>query len=211
MVLLGKQCLSGYGNGQVKLWDLKQCSIVWQSENPNESNPRCISMSLNPEQTLVGFGADDGYCRVLNVSNGKILSSFACFQPSNAQDEEEENDESTSTSIESVLFGMNHLLICGTLAGYIYLWDTNTKQLRTTMNLQSGIVKSLLMDGYLLYVACLDGHIRLIDIRNGEPLKEWKSGGGQGCEIMDMIISTDQRHLLCAYMHGSARLFQLKE
>ncbi|CAF5122305.1 unnamed protein product, partial [Rotaria magnacalcarata] len=80
-----------------------------------------------------------------------------------------------------------------------------------TLNLQSGIVKCLLNEGYLLYAACLDGHIRLLDIRNGEPLKEWKSGGGQGCEIMDMVITKDKRHLLCAYMQGSCRVFKLKE
>ena len=226
---LGKQCVCGYGNGQVKLWDLKQCSVVWQYDPQKEadhdtaSNFKCISMCLNDEQTLVATGAADGYCRVLNLTNGKLLASLACFTdlPSSTSkmskdededdDDDDDDDESTSTTIESVAFGTSHLLICGTLSGYIYLWDINTKQLRTTLNLQSGIVKCLLNEGYLLYTACLDGHIRLLDIRNGEPLKEWKSGGGQGCEIMDMIITKDRRHLLCAYMQGSCRVFQLKE
>lgn len=227
--------MCGYGNGQVKLWDLKQNSIVWQydpqkdGEQQLNSNPKCISLCLNDEQTLIGCGGADGYCRVLNANNGKILASLACFTSSTAtsesrrngdehsgaaaldEDEDDDDDESTLTSIESVAFGVNHLLICGTLSGYIYLWNVSNKQLRTTLNLQSGVVKTVLNDGYLLYAACLDGHIRLLDIRNGEPLKEWKSGGGQGCEIMDMIITKDKRHLLCAYMQGSCRVFQLKE
>ncbi|UJR09715.1 hypothetical protein I4U23_013944 [Adineta vaga] len=231
----GKQCICGYGNGHIKLWDLKQCSIVWQYDNSaegdaatNNNNNKCISMCLNDEQTLVACGSADGNCRVLNLNTGKLLSSFACFQPSsiksstggesrndgvdNADDEEEEeNEDETATTIESVTFGTGHLLICGTLSGYIYIWDINTKLLRSTLNLQSGIVKCLLNEGYLLYTACLDGHIRLMDIRNGEPLKEWKSGGGQGCEIMDMVITKDKRHLLCAYMQGLCRIFKLKE
>jgi WD40 repeat protein len=230
ILFLGKQCVCGYGNGQIKLWDLKQCSIVWQYDNNSEgdgamnNNNKCISMCLNDEQTLIACGSADGNCRVLNLNNGKLLSSFSCFQPSTSSskpsideeeeeddDDDEEDDESTATTIESVAFGTGHLLICGTLSGYIYIWDINTKQLRTTLNLQSGIVKFLLNDGYLLYTACLDGHIRLLDIRNGEPLKEWKSGGGQGCEIMDMIITKDKRYLLCAYMQGLCRLFKLKE
>jgi WD40 repeat protein len=221
----GKQCV----------WDLKQSSIVWQYDNNVEgsdsamNNNKCISMCLNDEQTLIACGSADGYCRVLNINNGKLLSSFACFQPSSSttttttkssmNEDEDENDddddddegESTATTIESVAFGIGHLLICGTLSGYIYIWDINTKQLRGTLNLQSGIVKCILNEGYLLYTACLDGHIRLLDIRNGEPLKEWKSGGGQGCEIMDMIITKDKRYLLCAYMQGLCRVFQLKE
>jgi WD40 repeat protein len=214
----------GYGNGQIKLWDLKQSSIVWQYDNSgegdgtmnNNNNNKCISMCLNDEQTLVACGSADGNCRVLNLNNGKLLSSFACFQPSSTKnneedDDDDDDDESTATTIESVTFGTGHLLICGTLSGYIYIWDINTKLLRSTLNLQSGIVKCLLNEGYLLYTACLDGHIRLIDIRNGEPLKEWKSGGGQGCEIMDMIITKDKRHLLCAYMQGLCRVFKLKE
>jgi WD40 repeat protein len=214
----------GYGNGQIKLWDLKQCSIIWQYDNSgegdgtmNNNNNKCISMCLNDEQTLVACGSADGNCRVLNLNNGKLLSSFACFQPSSTKNNEEDDDNdddddgSTATTIESVTFGTGHLLICGTLSGYIYIWDINTKLLRSTLNLQSGIVKCLLNEGYLLYTACLDGHIRLIDIRNGEPLKEWKSGGGQGCEIMDMIITKDKRHLLCAYMQGLCRVFKLKE
>jgi WD40 repeat protein len=219
---LGKQCICGYGNGQIKLWDLKQCSIVWQYDNSSEgdtainTNNKCISMSLNDEQTLIACGSADGNCRVINLNNGKLLSSFMCFQPSSTKSTEQEEDdddqdESTSTSIESVAFGAVHLLICGTLSGYIYIWDINTKLLRTTLNLQSGIVKCVLNEGYLLYTACLDGHIRLLDIRNGEPLKEWKSGGGQGCEIMDMIITKDKRHLICAYMQGLCRVFKLKE
>lgn len=183
-------------------------------------------MCLNDEQTLVACGSADGNCRVLNLNSGKLLSSFACCPPSapatrpsgegeadreEEEEDEEEEDESTATTIESVAFGPNHLLVCGTLSGYIYLWDINTKQLRMTLNLQSGIVKCLLNEGYFLYTACLDGHIRLLDIRNGEPLKEWKSGGGQGCEIMDMVLTKDKRHLLCAYMQGSCRVFQLKE
>jgi WD40 repeat protein len=183
------------------------------------NNNKCISMCLNDEQTLMACGSADGNCRVLNINNGKLLASYACVQPTankpstetNEDDEDEEEDESTETTIESVAFGAGHLLICGTLSGYIYIWDTNTKQLRTTLNLQSGIVKCLLTDGYLLYAGCLDGHIRLLDIRNGEPLKEWKSGGGQGCEIMDMVLTKDRRHLLCAYMQGSCRVFKLKE
>ncbi|CAF1073205.1 unnamed protein product [Adineta steineri] len=233
----GKQCVCGYGNGQIKLWDLKQCTIVWQYDNSGEgdgamnANNKCISMCLNDEQTLVACGSADGNCRVLNLNSGKLLSSFACFQPStsssttksstvrndNNNDEEEEeaddddDENETTTTIESVTFGAGHLLICGTLSGYIYIWDINTKLLRSTLNLQSGIVKCLLNEGYLLYTACLDGHIRLMDIRNGEPLKEWKSGGGQGCEIMDMVITKDKRHLLCAYMQGLCRVFKLKE
>jgi WD40 repeat protein len=175
-------------------------------------NNKCISMCLNDEQTLVACGSADGNCRVLNLNNGKLLSSFACAsgQPSMEEDVDDEG-ESTATTIESVVFGAGHLLICGTLSGYIYIWDINTKLLRTTLNLQSGIVKCLLNEGYFLYTACLDGHVRLLDIRNGEPLKEWKSGGGQGCEIMDMIITKDKRHLLCAYMQGLCRVFKLKE
>jgi WD40 repeat protein len=219
-LFLGKQCVSGYGNGQIKLWDLKQCSIVWQYDNSSEgdgamnnNNNKCISMCVNDEQTLIACGSADGNCRVLNLNNGKLLSSFACIQPSSTSKDEddEDDDESTAITIESVAFGAGHLLICGTLSGYIYIWDINTKQLRTTLNLQSGIVKCLLTDGYLLYTACLDGHIRLLDIRNGEPLKEWKSGGDQGCEIMDMVLTKDRRHLLCAYMQGLCRVFKLKE
>ncbi|CAF1604909.1 unnamed protein product [Rotaria sp. Silwood1] len=219
----GKQCVCGYGNGQIKLWDLKQCSIIWQyddnniNENDNAMNTtninnKCISMCLNNEQTLIACGSADGNCRVLNLHNGKLLSLFPCFQSTIEEDEDEDDDESkTTTTIESVIFGINHLLICGTLSGYIYIWDINTKHLRTTLNLQSGIVKCILNDNYLLYTACLDGHIRLLDIRNGEPLKEWKSGGGEGCEIMDMIITQDKRYLLCAYMQGLCRIFKLKE
>lgn len=218
---LGKQCVCGYGNGHVKLWDLKQCSIVWQYDNTGEgdnamnNDRKCISMALNDEQTLVACGSADGNCRVINLTNGKLLSSFACIQSSTTttttEQEEEDEDESTATTIESVAFGGSHLLVCGTLSGYIYIWDINSKQLRNTLNLQSGIVKCLLNEHYFLYTACLDGHIRLLDIRNGEPLKEWKSGGGQGCEIMDMILTKDKRHLLCAYMQGTCRVFQLKE
>jgi WD40 repeat protein len=183
----------------------------------NNNNNKCISMCLNDEQTLIACGSADGNCRVINLNNGKLLSSFSCFQPSSTQtstaeeDDDDDEGESTATTIESVAFGSGHLLICGTLSGYIYIWDINTKLLRTTLNLQSGVVKCLLNDGFLLYTACLDGHIRLLDIRNGEPLKEWKSGGGQGCEIMDMIITKDKRHLLCAYMQGLCRVFKLKE
>ena len=220
---LGKQCVCGYGNGHVKLWDLKQCTIVWQYDNSSEGDSatnndrKCISMALNDEQTLVACGSADGNCRILNLINGKLLSSFACFQPSTTattkqdDDEDDDEDESTATTIESVAFGGSHLLICGTLSGYIYIWDMNSKQLRNTLNLQSGIVKCLLNENYFLYTACLDGHIRLLDIRNGEPLKEWKSGGGQGCEIMDMILTKDKRYLLTAYMQGTCRVFQLKE
>ncbi len=220
----GKQCVCGYGNGHIKLWDLKQSSIIWQYDNSgegdsamNNNNNKCISMCLNDEQTLIACGSADGNCRVLILNNGKLLSSFSCFQPSSTQtstaeeDDDDDEGESTATTIESVAFGSGHLLICGTLSGYIYIWDINTKLLRTTLNLQSGVVKCLLNDGFLLYTACLDGHIRLLDIRNGEPLKEWKSGGGQGCEIMDMIITKDKRHLLCAYMQGLCRVFKLKE
>ena len=213
--------------------------MVWQYDPHSEgegamnNNNKCISMCLNDEQTLLAYGSADGNCRVLSLNNGKLLASFTCLQPSltkksqggaaaatttteqtnddEEEEEDDEDDESTATSIETVVFGISHLLICGTLSGYIYIWDTNTKQLRTMLNLQSGIVKCLLNEGYLLYTACLDGHIRLLDIRNGEPLKEWKSGGGEGCEIMDMILTKDKRYLLCAYMQGSCRIFKLKD
>ncbi|CAM4758524.1 unnamed protein product [Rotaria magnacalcarata] len=194
----GKQCICGYGNGQIKLWDLKPCSVVWQYDSngegdsaTNNTNAKCISMCLNDEQTLVACGSADGNCRVININNA-----------GEDNEDDDDSDETTATTIESVAFGAGHLLICGTLAGFVYIWDINTKFLRATLNLQSGIVKCLLNEGYLLYAACLDGHIRLLDIRNGEPLKEWKSGGGQGCEIMDMVITKDKRHLLCAYMQG---------
>lgn len=217
--------MCGYGNGGIKLWDLKQCSIVWQYDNTGEgdsassNNNKCISMCLNDEQTLVACGSADGNCRVLSLNNGKLLCSFACLQPAStkrqgaeeANDDDDDDEGETATSIESVTFGAGHLLICGTLSGFIYIWDVNSKQLRSTVHLDSGVVKCLLNEGYLLYTACLDGHIRLMDVRNGEPLREWKSGGGDGCEIMDMVLTKDKRHLLCAYMQGLCRVFKLKE
>ncbi|CAF0734654.1 unnamed protein product [Didymodactylos carnosus] len=195
----GKQCICGYGSGQIKMWDLKQCQTVWQYDpTTTDDNNQIISMCVNDENSLVACGSTDVTCRIINITNGKLLTLFNCFL---------EEDEKVDNSVESVTFGGENLLICGTVIGHLFIWDVNSKQIRTRINTNSGIVKCI-SDSTSLYTACLDGHIKLFDVRNGELLKEWKSGGGNDCQILNMVITNDKQHILCSYSQGTCRIFK---
>lgn len=194
----GKRMCLGYGDGSVKIWDLKSNAVLHNIADSYAHKTTVLCMDSHLVNNIVLTGSEDVTAKIINCSSGKVMTTLDCSSPGY----EGEN------SVEAVGLSPTHnFAATGTVIGCLAIWDTSTNICRHQCHTNAGI-ESLQWDKTLplIYTGCLDGIIRLWDARNGQVVSKWT---GHTDKILGFDISKDGKSLVTVSDDKTARVFSL--
>ncbi|XP_070569921.1 angio-associated migratory cell protein-like [Ptychodera flava] len=193
----GKRCCAGYEDGSIRIWDLKETSVLQTFTAHTGHSGGITSLDCHSDGSLLVSGSTDSTAKLLNSNTGKVIATFAAG-PAASEDE--------SNSVEAVAFCKSQPLVAvGSLNGIVGLWDIPTQIQRNQCKHEAGIVR-VVWDATnpLVYTCCLDGVVRLWDGRSGQVVSKWTGHMG---EILDMAITRDGNSIVTASGDKTARVF----
>ena len=191
----GKRSAVGYENGDVRLWDLKNCASAFCSKE-NDLNNQVTALAVRPDDSVVAAGYLNSKLKLINLSTGRTLF-------------EKKREDAEENSVEALVFCSSlPILAVGYLNGELDLWDLNTLTKRDSTKLQGGITKLALSPNrhHLLYVSSIDGTIRSFDIRDLRPLAEYT---GHRESVLDFSISKQNNFILSCSDDSTCKLFRI--
>ncbi|XP_037032701.1 angio-associated migratory cell protein isoform X2 [Bradysia coprophila] len=152
----GKKLIVGYGDGTIKLWDIKSSSVVQEilADSPLGHSSTITCIAADPDNGIFLSGSEDGKILIAGASGalGNLLPD--------------------SGSVESLAFCPDSdlkLAACGTLQGKISLWDIAKQAVRVECEKGgSGVTKLFWAPNHTLFCGTLDGAIRAFDGRSGQ-------------------------------------------
>lgn len=196
----GKRLSVGYGDGSLRIWDLKAADVVHSFSNLHSDNITC--MSINNDGSLIVTGSVDGTVQLVNTISGKILSNLPCNGNVGNPSNDDEPDSVEAVALSASL----PLAAAATLAGRLFLFDLNAAQLRLDpIQLSAGVTR-LHFASNLLFVSCLDGTVVVLDTRTGSELKKWTGHCGQ---ILDMTVASTGNFVLTASGDSTVKRFSM--
>lgn len=191
----GRRSAVGYENGDVRLWDLRNCTTSFCTKE-NDLNNQVTALAVRPDSSVVAAGYLNSKLKLINLSTGR-----AVFE--NKREDAEEN------SVEALAFCSSlPILAVGYVNGELDLWDLNTLTKRDSTKLQGGITKLALdpSQDHVLYVSSIDGTIRSFDIRDLRPLAEYS---GHRESVLDFSISKQNNFILSCGDDSTCKLFKI--
>ena len=135
-----------------------------------------MSLAINPTSTVVAVGGTDGLIKLINLSNGNILASLGA---------------KTGDSIESLAWSTTlPILAAGSVDGRIYIYDTHSYRLRSTLSHDDAVTAMALPPGsFELTSASTDKSVRRWDVRTGAEIT--KRTGHQDAIVGGLAVSSD--------------------
>lgn len=218
----GKRATVCYGDGTMRLFDLKTGEVLHNFTGNSAHEGAITSVSVRHDSVVLATGGVDGVAKISSTA-GKSLSTFVCATgPSPAaassssekpstEDENDEVESSTKTAVEAILFSPadGNQLITGTLEGVVTIWDVSTRVSRHTERVGSGVVKMACRKGSQseILVATLDGLVRLFDVKLGKVVADCS---GHTASILDFAQTSDGNVVITASDDGDCKLFDLR-
>jgi len=203
----GKELLAGYEDGAVKLWELKSANAIFTFQNESEST---ICLDCRSNGSIVAFGTSEGNVKIISIPGGKLLHLFSAGINKTESTDGEDEDMEFSNSIESLAFAPNNepYVASGSLNGNLDIWDFSTERKRHCCKHPAGITRVIWseLNPTIIFTACMDGVIRLWTSLSGELMKEFH---GHRENILDMVLSNDNKFILTAGDDETARVFEL--
>ncbi|KAG5889023.1 hypothetical protein JTB14_033952 [Gonioctena quinquepunctata] len=182
----GKQILVGYEDGQLRLWNIKECSVEWS----NDHFQTITNVDLNKVGTLaiVVPGSD-----IVKLADGKVTSTLL-------SDGEKE--------VESALFN-NELgvIATGSLSGQLCVWELGRQVLRHQAMIECAVtVMKWGVDGKI-FIGATDGAVYVCDVKTGT-LSETLTG--HKADILSISVLKDSNKILTTSDDGTAKIFNVK-
>lgn len=198
----GKKLVAGYGDGTIRVWDLKEGTLHITIPSFSGHNETITALDCQPNGQVTISAAVDGKTILSTTQTGKVIGVLQHLQGhqntennDEASSEEVKNDEASSNKvkgdwIEAVSFCNDsemHMVATGTVNGEIFIWDTVKQVLRNRIQQESGISKLVWKANTpFLYSAGLDGGLRCYDARTGQCIKSF---WGHHEDILDLSVS----------------------
>lgn len=184
----GKRLITGYMDGQVKLWDMKSASVIWQLSEPQADG--ITSLDLNKENSLVLLAPT---AQVIKISDGKVAASLK------KEDEKE---------VEAVQFNQElGVAATGSLSGQLCVWDVGKYVLRHQAKIESSVTVIEWGKNGILFVGATDGAVYVCDARSGTLVETLT---GHTADILNITVPEAGGWLLTTSDDGTAKIFTIK-
>lgn len=184
----GKRLITGYMDGQLKLWDIKSACVLWQLAKPQADG--ITSLDLNKDNTLVLLAPT---AQVVKVADGKVVASVLM------EGEKE---------VEAVAFN-NDLGVAatGSLSGQLCVWDVGKYVLRHQAKIESSVTIIRWGKNGILYIGATDGAIYVCDARSGTLIETLT---GHTADILNITVPECGGWILTTSDDGTAKVFAVK-
>lgn len=182
----GKELLAGYENGQLKLWNLKETSVVWS----NTEMKSITNIDINKESTLAVI-APEG--KIVKLSDGKIISEIL---------------PDGETEIEIGLFHSElGVVVTGSLSGQLCVWETGKYVLRHQARIEAAVTLLKWGPNGKIFIGATDGAIYVCNVKTCS-LIETLTGHKQ--DILSISVFKDGLRVLSTSDDGTAKIFNVK-
>ena len=194
--IAGDLLLTGYKDGALKIWDLKQGLIQHHiKKGMGAHSDGVTSLDVIPSGNLAASGSEDGTCHLSSLHAGKTVETIRF------------GSEAAPDGVESVALGAT-MLACGTLGGSVGVWDLREQKMRHLLSAGAGVVHlKWFPTPYNILCCTLDGSVQLWDTRGGEVVRNWNAHS-------DQVLALDVIEQKNAFVTGSAdqtaRVFTLQ-
>lgn len=185
----GKRLITGYMDGQLKLWDMKSATVIWQLAEPQADG--ITSLDLNKENTLVLLAPT---AQVIKISDGKSAASLLIEQ---------------EKEVEAVNFNQElGVAATGSLSGQLCVWDVGKYVLRHQAKIESSVTVIQWGRNGILYVGATDGAIYVCDARSGTLVETLT---GHTTDILNITVPETSGWILTTSDDGTAKIFAVKD
>lgn len=191
----GKRLLAGYGDGKIRLWDIKTTSVLWQLTETipvkeNEQNHGITSLEVTNDLNLFVVAPT---ANIYKVANGQQTGSMLTAN--------EVNIEVAAINNESAL------VATGSLSGKLCMWDLKKNNLRHEASLETSVTILKWGPHERLFAGADDGCIYVCDAKSGTLIEVLT---GHQAVILSLYISKDGSTVLSTSDDGTAKLFSVK-
>jgi len=225
----GKRVVVGYGDGSMRVFDLKTGDVLHNlTDGSTSHSPSPVTaLDARSDNNLIASGGADGVAKIFNVQSGKNIGIFVHGKPSSNQQQmaSSSNDdvipeiEHNKSTVEALLFSPaeQNMLITGTLEGNISVWDISSQVMRHSVNVGDGVVKMTWRNGSSsaaatssdeLFVATLHGRVAVVNVKTGKVVGECS---GHTEAILDFSQTSDGSRILSCSDDGDCRIFDVDQ
>ncbi|KAG5006141.1 hypothetical protein JHK85_024683 [Glycine max] len=205
----GQFLASGCFHGIVQVWDaygnLKnvfedKTLRIWNSSGTSHKVVRghgyhtkgltCLAISSN--STLALTGSEDGSAYIVKIDGGKVID-FVASHPD---------------SIECVGFSpSDSLAAIGGMDQRLVIWDIQHFLSRATCDHEGGVTCMTWVGSSCVATGCVDGIVRLWDIRSGECVEKFR---GHSDAIQSLSVSANGDYIVSVSLDHTARVFEVR-
>lgn len=225
----GKRVAVGYGDGSMRVFDLKTGDVTHNLTDGSASHsPTPVTaLDARADNVLIGSGGADGLAKIFNLQSAKNIATFVHGKPVTSQSNDDVITEHCKSTVEAVLFSPaeQNLLVTGTLEGNVSVWDISSQVMRHSVNVGDGIVKmrwrnscggtaaagaaaaAAAAGGHLL-VATLNGKVVVVDVKTGKVIGECS---GHKEAVLDFAQTSDGSRILSCSDDGECRVFDVDQ
>ncbi|MDX2163436.1 MAG: protein kinase [bacterium] len=223
----GRYVVTGSSDATLIVWDVATGAAVRTlTGNPNS----VLSVSISPDSRYVLSGAEDGRVILWDIETGQALRDLAghttsvldvAFSPDSTRAITGSRDNSIlvwdvetgalvrrlqeQTSVSSVAFTPDGLILSGTEDGILHVWDAETGIEITRLRGHTAAIRgiSVSADGVYAATSSLDSTLRVWTLRDQRQL----SLAGHAARIVDEAFTPDGRLVLTAGLDNAVRVW----
>ncbi|KAF5271305.1 hypothetical protein FQA39_LY08103 [Lamprigera yunnana] len=185
----GKRLIAGYSDGQVRLWDLKGTTVLWQIST-NIPIEGVTSLDVTDDSALIIVAPS---AQLFKVTDGVQVASYLL---------------STENEIEVAAFNADlGLVATGALSGQLCVWDYKKNILRHEVKLEMPVTIIKWGVGDRLFVGCTNGWVYVCDAKSGTLVEILT---GHRSDILSLSLNKEGNLLLTTCDDGMAKLFPVK-
>ncbi|CAH1183287.1 unnamed protein product [Phaedon cochleariae] len=182
----GKQILIGYEDGQLRLWNIKECTVDWA----NHHAQAITNLDINREGTLAV------------VSPGSIIVKLNDGKPTVTLLPDGE------TEIETALFNSElGIVATGALTGQLCVWELGRHALRHQARIECAVTVMEWGSDGKIFIGATDGAVYVCSVKTGVLLETLT---GHKTDILSISVFKDDR-ILTTSDDGTAKIFNVKK